>query len=279
MGFVYIRNKGGLGNQLFIYNFGLLLSRKSNLKLIVDNRTGFFNDKYKRSPLLDKLLINNPVDANLINIFFFMIIKKMPFWLLDLFKIMYLNEENAQTLIDIESLDYKSKRRIYVEGYFQSYNYLLNNKFIIQSQVLHNINYNLFYKNVCQNIINSNSICVHVRRNAYDNLLTKEYFEKSFSEIKDKITKPKFFIFSDSIEWCRQHFNENEETIIVHCENTDDLQEFFLMKNCKHFIIANSTFSWWSAVLSNYSNKMIIAPSNNQLGVVESFYPENWIKL
>jgi len=57
MGYIYLRNKGGLGNQLFIYNFGLLISSKYNLKLVIDNSTGFFKDNYGRIPLLDKLIL------------------------------------------------------------------------------------------------------------------------------------------------------------------------------------------------------------------------------
>ena len=279
MGFIYLRNKGGLGNQLFIYNFGLLLSSKYNLKLIFDNSTGFLKDKYGRTPMLDKLLIENPVEATILQKLSFIIVKKMPVWIKKIIKIQYLLEDNFQKKIDLDDLNLNSSSRIFVEGYFQSFLYLKESAFAIQNNVFEKITFNLCYKNYYDRIISSNSICVHVRRNAYDNLLSKEYYEKAFIAIKKRIKNPSFFIFSDSLDWCETQFQENDVTFVANSNKPDDLQEFFLMKSCKHFIIANSTFSWWAAFLGRYDNKLVIAPSNNQLGIIETFYPNNWLKL
>ena len=51
------------------------------------------------------------------------------------------------------------------------------------------------------------------------------------------------------------------------------------MSQCKDFIIANSTFSWWGAWLANKGKviapKKWFGPNNSHLNI-KDLYPEHW---
>lgn len=104
-----------------------------------------------------------------------------------------------------------------------------------------------------------NSVAVHVRRTdyaVYNWILPPAYYDRAFRRACELIADPCFYIFSDDPEWCKVNLHV-EPKIYVH---NDELADFWLMSRCKHNIIANSTYSFWSAYLNENADKVVIYP-------------------
>jgi len=125
--------------------------------------------------------------------------------------------------------------------------------------------------NSLYNVINStNSICVTVRRGDYlDNCFINKfyvcdlnYFNAAITKAKEVIQDPVFVFFSDDIEWVKSNISVDAPSFY---ESGKDpvWEKLRLMYSCKHFIISNSTFSWWAQYLSrNTENKVVISPDH-----------------
>jgi hypothetical protein len=70
-----------------------------------------------------------------------------------------------------------------------------------------------------------------------------------------------FYVFSEDIDWAKHNINFlNNNVVFVSDKVNIDYLEFDLMRQCKHIITANSTFSWWAAELNDNPDKLIYAP-------------------
>ncbi len=105
------------------------------------------------------------------------------------------------------------------------------------------------------------SLIVHVRRTDYlkstgFTILDKNYY-KCARAFFPKISA--IFLFSDDPEWVKGLFPD-EKVIVVSGHGLTDAEELMLMSCGNNFIIANSTFSWWGAWLSQAKDKTVVAP-------------------
>ena len=133
-------------------------------------------------------------------------------------------------------------------------------------------------------IISSESCCIHIRRGDYlkspvFGVCTDKYYVEAINKIKEMIPNVRFYVFSDDIDSVKDVFGEvlSEETTYIPSSYSDQ-ESMCLGSKCKHFIISNSTFSWWMQYLSSYENKIVIAPSRWYNDGRECYiYQNNWI--
>jgi hypothetical protein len=168
---------------------------------------------------------------------------------------------------------------IMLNGYFQSYKYF------------ENITYNL------KNLLDiawidphpANHVIVHARRGDYvkvqnyHGLIGLDYYTKSMLYMSKHIADPVFLLLSDDPDfWTNDEARSAVSaynTKIVHIEDT--LQSFAYMAAGSNFIIANSTFSWWAAMLSQQN--IVIAPiewfGKDGPRTTGDLIPPTWLRL
>lgn len=114
------------------------------------------------------------------------------------------------------------------------------------------------------------SVCVHVRRGDYAHdpriaavhgTLEPDYYAAAAARLADSVSSPAYYVFSDDLGWARAHLRLPGPTRFVDdAAGLGSAIEQRLMASCRHFIIANSTFSWWAAWLSEHPRKFVVAP-------------------
>lgn len=98
--------------------------------------------------------------------------------------------------------------------------------------------------------------------------------------MKTQVENPHFYIFSDEIDWVKNNFQFYDEHTFVDLNNEENnFEDLRLMSNCKHNIIANSSFSWWGAWLNANIDKIVIAPKRWFINQNTDIVPECWVKI
>lgn len=278
---IKVRIFGGLGNQMFQYAAGKVLSLKHGVPLIFD--ISFFKSNYDRKFMLslfniskDTIILEDKKFAESAIARKVMGILKLPRWYFRNYGLVY--DDKFQELED----------NTYLDGYFQSEKYFKDIEDIIRKEFVPSFKLSRSFNKWKQIIGECNSVSLHVRRGDYLNkknvkihgVLRSEYYEKAISIFRNRTENPFFFIFSDDEVWCKKMILPivGKGRIVKINSVTRDVEELFLMGECKHNIIANSSFSWWGAWLNNKKDKIILYPKEWSLvnKNVSSLFPDNW---
>lgn len=292
------RITSGLGNQLFQYALGRRISHMNNMPLKLDISTF---ETYKKIPssweipirtyrlshfnILEDIATKDEVEN---------VRKKSTFLekLRPYHKRSYIKEQNRQFNPDVLNISASA----YLEGYWQCAQYFIDIEKIIRREFTLKDTLDSANEDMAQNIKNSESISVHVRRGDYvSNPGTKkkfgtcslDYYRRAIEKIADLASHPHFFVFSDDVAWGKENLIIEYPTTYVDINGHEkDYADLWLMSLCEHHIIANSSFSWWGAWLCSNKYKVIIAPkkwfnlseAENNIETRDRI-PKSWIRL
>lgn len=268
---------GGTGNQMFQYAFARSLSFKHNKQLKID--LSFLENKN-----MGGNFIYRDYSLNIFNVHEDFEIDKKLFN-----KINEPHFEYSQSVLDI--INKNSINNFLLNGYWQTPKYFnefekeIRKDFTFREQIENSDNY---IKEMLNDIRSKNSILLNIRRADYLNtnyhgVMAKDYVDKAVKIIESKIEHPEYFIFSDDLVWCRENIKLPNMTIVDHSYKGDRFSYYLqLMKNCKHFIIPNSSFAWWAAWLNQDKNKIVIAPkqwfTDTNINTTD-LTPDDWIRI
>lgn len=140
----------------------------------------------------------------------------------------------------------------------------------------------IFPNGIMKKILEKESVSVHIRRGDYKShnlLLDDGYYLAAADMISHRINNPVWIVFSDEINYVKENYRFKGEVIYIDDSyKLKDYEQLILMSQCKHNIIANSTFSWWGAWLNQNKNKCVVAPSK-WISSQKNIVPIDWIKI
>lgn len=282
---------GGLGNQMFQYAYARMIQYHTG-DVIKANLYDMRKDSDGRSFALGNLVLSDKftVSKSSGNDFFSKCIYKA--------KSVYhkkLTRQPEKHGIYIEDSVFSYKpyiaakcRNKYVSGFFQGWQNFSEIDDIIKKELKVKTAPSEKNRKMIEEISSCNSVCLHIRRGDYVdnpkwsrelNICGEEYYKKAVELIKKKTENPVFFVFSNSSEdlkWIEKNYNFDADLRYVDLNNPD-YEELRLMYMCRHFIISNSTFSWWAQYLSDSSDKIVAAPLKwNNFQDASALYMDSW---
>lgn len=294
---IIVRLTGGLGNQMFQYALGRVLSVKNkttlvfNVEAYLDQTSRPFRNITLRQYDLDVFNIDGRITSKNEIPFLYRMYGKGKFMLvLDAIRRRVLRHKGYES--SVQKFNPKVLELgpdTYLDGYWQSPKYFagfedtLRKDFSLKKELPENI------KILMKEIKEKDSLCIHVRRgdfvgNNFHEVVSKEYYEKGIEKIKGLANIEKIYVFSDDIKWCEENMKFEFPVMFVDEKYSGEKSEghLFLMSSSKYFIIPNSSFSWWGAWLSEREGKIVVVPSKwfNDISINTSdLTPKEWIKI
>ncbi|MGB8363503.1 MAG: alpha-1,2-fucosyltransferase [Rhizomicrobium sp.] len=289
---------GGLGNQLFIYAAARRIAEARGAELLLDAYSDFAKDrKYGaisqlqhfaiKADFAPKELCFSPHAGRHLRDLQVSLSKHLP-----LRHRFIVREADFDALCGGAPL----RRLVRLEGYWQSERYFapIADKLVDELQVVSPLSAKS--REVLDRIAATQSVCVHIRQRRGAHLafgrqpppqapqLPFAYYEEAVERVCRHVERPTFFCFGDNPDWMRERWKFPYPVHFVDHNRSQETayEDLALMSQCRHFVVGNSTFSWWGAWLSGSAGKFVVAPASEgrlTWGAEPDLIPANWIVL
>jgi hypothetical protein len=282
---IIARLQGGLGNQLFQYAAAKALSAKLGVSFKPEVITSLQKDKLRHIALHDlqanfELATNAEVKQF---IYFPSLYRHQPAFFSRIGKHIY-----REPHFHFDPRFFQLNDPVFIDGFWQSHLYFkdidssIRQDFAVKPELIKNVT------EKGMELQNKLSVAVHIRRGdflqpkavAYHGIPDTGYYAKAIALIKEKVPGASIYYFSDDIEWVKANLPADTAEFVSSFTKSA-IEDFYLMTKCKHNIIANSSFSWWTAWLNNNPGKIVIAPG--QWFAVDhntnDLIPADWIRI
>ncbi|MFB3916263.1 MAG: alpha-1,2-fucosyltransferase [Terriglobales bacterium] len=183
-------------------------------------------------------------------------------------------------------------------GYWQSEKYFKDIEAVIRREFTLREEASAKSQETARAIRSSNSVFLHVRRgdfvfdpelqSAHGNC-SAAYYQAAVDHVERNVSFPHFFVFSDDPRWASENLKlRSPMTIVDHNPPGDgqapgrEHEDLWLMSQCKHAVLANSSFSWWGAWLNPARERIVIAPRQWFRSLphdTRDLIPDRWLRM
>jgi hypothetical protein len=287
---IVVKLIGGLGNQLFQYALGRHLSIMNQTELFLDI-SGFETYKLHKYSLWPYKIQAELASKHLLAQY-----KSPPRRLISWFSSLLSQRPKMSRVLEphFQFTDeiLECVGNIYLQGYWQSEKYFA----AIRDNLLKELEVSTFQSGrdleISKQIQAVSSVSLHVRRTDYvTNEMTNsfhgtcdiDYYNRAITAISSMVDDISFFVFSDDPKWAKDNLNISHPVVFVdHNTAERNYEDLRLMSQCRHHIVANSSFSWWGAWLNPKPEKIVFAPKKWFNAVEQNnkdLIPSRWNKI
>ncbi|WP_079433184.1 alpha-1,2-fucosyltransferase [Zoogloea sp. LCSB751] len=246
---IYVNIQGGLGNQLFQSCFGLLVEQLSGVPARFLNHS-FTNYSYGFKYELDLFphLQNRAISPDVIP------------------PEAIILRENQNELAPANALGQiaqfaREHKDIVLDGYWSNEAYWAGNEEFVRTLATP-VPPNSELGQLGTQIRNMNAIGIHVRRHEYGHhgVARMDYYRNALKEIRRIHGDLPALVFTDEFNVCQFEFQGIPNIEVVRGDPKDPFLDFYALCSCRHFILSNSSYSYWGAFIGETPDSIVYMP-------------------